>query len=1219
MRRSLLSRWLGVVILSTGLGLAPAMVGEATAAPIPAVGDRDGDGVADADDACPDMEGTLINDDVGFEGCVRVGQVVYQVLTGNQVSGQVVPFGMWRGQDVCRTGIEATLRARWYTDHDPATEADALTEVTTSDPGGFFAFEAELPFGTEYSVEVSPRLIVGDQAYCASAHTEVERYVDVVSREVAATYKSLTGTVTGRAVVLPGSSVEQPCSDLQTATLLRRFDDRSSEEIKSTTFLGADETFSIEAGPLVDGASYYVEVAERGPAGFPDVCRPARVDITATADADDDGVGDVTDACPRVAGPVGGDVPGCAVVERQLSADYDGGRAFGELTVVSFPPGTSNPCQLAMRIELWTVDDTGRRVTLVTSGLSSGGLDQTYSLPVDPPLPNGTRYVVATEQVPQTEIALCGAAQSKPQVSDDRDGDGVPDGSDACRTVSGPAPTGCPTVTRAVTASYRAGRLTGKVSVASLGGAPAGACSSPARLQVWQIGADGARVPLGPRVLSSADGSFSIDLALDAGTTVQVSALVSGDTGVALCAAANSPEVVAYGDRDDDTVPDADDDCPDVAGLAGSAAAGTAGCPSVQRTVEASYAVGTVSGTVRPIGSGLPAGACTGAPVAVSYAGPGGGQVRYDGIVGSTGAFEVEVGRPAVGSTLTVTLDAYDHDEVAFCPAVQPATTVTVASDRDDDGVPDTSDRCQDVKGPSRLVASGCPDLPRRLDTRYVDGVLSGSVALVDPEAAPPGACSEPSMVSAVRFEGQPTRDDLWSGPTDAAGTFAAPVGPLAHQTTYTVHVDDYLDPDAGLCLGAEDSQVFLDRDGDTFGDGADACPDYDGPAVGAPGYSAAFRGCRLVDLGVTAAYADRHVSGRLTVTGPADAPAGACRAAAQVRVTRLDGDVEGVELGRGETSPQDGTYAVHVGDLPTGSKLRVTTFFPQLVVAGISACGPSRSEVVEIADGDGDSVPDHADECPGVPAGPVSELRAGCPTLARLVTVKPYAGGAVSGEVRLVATNAPEGACLPAKVDVYRVVPGVPATWLASDTTDAEGRFDIALDAPLDAGTAIQVVAPAFQDGDVADCRLAESAGVEVPQPDLDGDGVADRDDLCDGVAAPNGYQGCPKVEQGLTAKYDVSGVMTGRLRVVNPDLSPGACLSATVQLLRTGADGVPAVVASQATEADGSYRIVLAQPLAAGDVYFAVVPSRVDRELAFCAGGQSAARVAPVIPAVR
>ena len=923
------------------------------------------------------------NDDVGFEGCVRVGQEVYQVLTGNRVSGQVVPSGSGAARTCAATGIKVTLRARWYTDHDPATEAGALTEVTTSDAGGFFAFDAELPFGTEYSVEVSPRRSSGEPGLlCLGAH-DVDRYVGGGAREVAATYKSLTGTVTGRVVVLPGSGVEQPCSDLQTATLLRRFDDRSSEEIKSTTFLGADETFSIEVGPLVDGASYYVEVAERGSAGFPDVCRPARVDITVTADADDDGVGDVTDACPRVAGPVGGDVPGCAVVERQLSADYDGGRAFGELTVVSFPPGTSNPCELAMRMELWTVDDTGRRVTLVTSGLSSGGLDQTYSLPVDPPLPNGTRYVVATEQVPQTEIALCGAAQSKPQVSDDRDGDGVPDGSDACRTVSGPAPTGCPTVTRAVTASYRAGRLTGKVSVASLGGAPAGACSSPARLQVWQIGADGARVPLGPRVLSSADGSFSIDLALDAGTTVQVSALVSGDTGVALCAAANSPEVVAYGDRDDDTVPDADDDCPDVAGLAGSAAGGTAGCPSVQRTVEASYAVGSVSGTVRPIGSGrlpVPARArrwpCRTPDPAVARCVRAASWARR-GLRGR--------GRPP-GRRLDTDRDArrLRPRRVAFCPAVQPATTVTVASDRDDDGVPDTSDRCQDVKGPSRLVASGCPDLPRRLDTRYVDGVLSGSVALVDPEARPPGACSEPSMVSAVRFEGQPTQDDLWSGRTDAAGTFAAPVGPLAHQTTYTVHADDYLDPDAGLCLGAEDSQVFLDRDGDTFGDGADACPDYDGPAVGAPGYSAAFRGCRLVDLGVTAAYADRHVSGRLTVTGPADAPAGACRAAAQVRVTRLDGDVEGVELGRGETSPQDGTYAVHVGDLPDGSKPARDDYFPQLVVAGISACGPSRSEVVEIADGDGDSVPDHADECPGVPAGPGSGLRAGCPTLAR-------------------------------------------------------------------------------------------------------------------------------------------------------------------------------------------------------------------------------------------
>ncbi len=56
----------------------------------------------------------------------------------------------------------------------------------------------------------------------------------------------------------------------------------------------------------------------------------------------------------------------------------------------------------------------------------------------------------------------------------------------------------------------------------SLGGAPAGACSAPARLQVWQIEQDGARRELGQPVSSLADGSYAITLALDVGTTVRV-------------------------------------------------------------------------------------------------------------------------------------------------------------------------------------------------------------------------------------------------------------------------------------------------------------------------------------------------------------------------------------------------------------------------------------------------------------------------------------------------------------------------------------------------------------------------------------------------------------------------------------------------------------------------------------------------------------------------
>ena len=104
-------------------------------------------------------------------------------------------------------------------------------------------------------------------------------------------------------MVVPGDpDVDEPCSDLQTATLLLASPNAPSVPIGSTTFLGADETFSIDVGRLVDGAHYVVLIAERGPEGFPDLCREAQIDVPVIADEDDDGVADarrrVSSTCP---------------------------------------------------------------------------------------------------------------------------------------------------------------------------------------------------------------------------------------------------------------------------------------------------------------------------------------------------------------------------------------------------------------------------------------------------------------------------------------------------------------------------------------------------------------------------------------------------------------------------------------------------------------------------------------------------------------------------------------------------------------------------------------------------------------------------------------------------------------------------------------------------------------------------------------------------------
>ena len=250
-------------------------------------------------------------------------------------------------------------------------------------------------------------------------------------------------------------------------------------------------------------------------------------------------------------------------------------------------------------------------------------------------------------------------------------------------------------------------------------------------------------------------------------------------------------------------------------------------------------------------------------------------------------------------------------------------------SDRDDDGVPDASDVCPDVEGPSRATDSGCPVVHRRLDTSYADGVLSGSVVLVDPEASPAGACSARSFVEVYSVEGTMWKDGLWSGWTDPDGTFAAPVGRLAHGTAYYVWADPYLDPSAGICQTA-DEQVFLDRDGDSFGDSA-TCPIAGRP--GRPGFSGRSgaaggrRRCRV---------RRRAVSGRLRVADPEHAPAGAC-AARRPRGSAGRGELEAGSV-VADRGGRDSRWTCR------SAAVRVAGF-PQVVV---DARG-ERSEVVEI------------------------------------------------------------------------------------------------------------------------------------------------------------------------------------------------------------------------------------------------------------------------------
>ena len=147
---------------------------------------------------------------------------------GGRVSGQVLPGHVEGAGGVPARATGETLRARWFTDHDPTTDAGALTEVTGPEDNGFFDFKAEPVHSARSTpVEVSPRAVVGDEV---SAARRARRSYFTTSRWVSARggrgVQSLTGKVTGPGGGgAPGDTqVEEPCSDLQTVRLLRRLD-----------------------------------------------------------------------------------------------------------------------------------------------------------------------------------------------------------------------------------------------------------------------------------------------------------------------------------------------------------------------------------------------------------------------------------------------------------------------------------------------------------------------------------------------------------------------------------------------------------------------------------------------------------------------------------------------------------------------------------------------------------------------------------------------------------------------------------------------------------------------------------------------------------------------------------------------------------------------------------------------------------------------------------
>ena len=229
----------------------------------------------------------------------------------------------------------------------------------------------------------------------------------------------------------------------------------------------------------------------------------------------------------------------------------------------------------------------------------------------------------------------------------------------------------------------------------------------------------------------------------------------------------------------------------------------------------------------------------------------------------------------------------------------------------------------------------------------------------------------------------------------------------------------------------------------------------------------------------MTASYAGSAVSGKVVVTNPGDAPAGAC-ATATVEVYRLGAGGAQTLVGSRATAA-DGTYVVSGVTLPPGAQYLARALGSLDTARASCAAASSVTQTVPAApvDRDGDGVPDATDLCPTVP-GSASSPHPGCPVLARTITAK-YTKAVLSGNVSSTATvpGSTTRPCAAApQVTVWLLnAAGQPTTKLATGATSGTANaYSIKLPTTPAVGAKLVVKAEPNLVSGVASCAAATS-----------------------------------------------------------------------------------------------------------------------------------------------
>ncbi len=497
-----------------------------------------------------------------------------------------------------------------------------------------------------------------------------------------ATYDAQRDVISGTLSLTGHDDVS--CLDPVTVTLLDAGTDEPLASTQSTS--GTSRTFEFDATELDDGAPVEAVVAEYfdrdegdGKEGLASCLGSTASATVGSKDTDGDGLRDSDDDCVSVRGDTQAmSRRGCPRLQQQVTAELVDGAVEG-LVSVERPAGVPvDACAGPVTVEVSRVGADG--------GLDPLGRDESadgaYSVAFGDP-PDGTKLLARALRYDTESLAVCLRGDSEVlEVVRDEDADGWRDLDDTCVAVGHAGPsvvTGCPDLVRTVDASYADGHVTGTVTFTA-DDVSSTACDQPQHTQIQVsevvVSATGEVElrPLASGHYSPTDGTYDLPIDLAAGRFFEVAVSAQLDSDAGWCGAAESvPLAVPEPDRDADGVVDDVDACPAVSGAAPS------GCPTLARSVTASYVDGAITGQVRVAGPGpAAAGTCLSTRVtAYTIAGDGSQVAVGSASTSSEGRYTVTVGGGlAAGTTYVVRSPSHLAGDVAICAATESAQGV---------------------------------------------------------------------------------------------------------------------------------------------------------------------------------------------------------------------------------------------------------------------------------------------------------------------------------------------------------------------------------------------------------------------------------------------------------------------------------------------------------------------------------------------------------------